>query len=175
MIPLFANSALFRFDAGVMLKHLNEDYSDIPRKYVHLLCKLAGFTRKENIEVAVEIGWLAFAKNVGLVSNKEFYSKIKIDFKLKSVPRLRVKGPYISSKHKHYDLTLESNVNQKMMIYYNPRNFGWDLFDLPSQTKIKVIPSLSYYTTQVDNFMIRYGMVISTSFAAPNNWQKLFL
>ena len=173
LIPLFANHALFQLDVGVMLKHFNEDYSDISGKYVDMLCKLAGITKKENMETAVEIGWLAFAKNMELILKKEYDSRTTIDFQNNN-------QKYLIRTEKNYEnLSFNAEVTIDRIIYLYPKldyKYWRKITNLPL---ISLIPSFSYYNTKIDNIKLRYGMLTSNgeksnAFVAPNNWQELF-
>ena len=167
LIPLFANRALFRFDAGVMLKHFDEDYSDISGKYVDLLCKLAGITRKQNMRKAKKVGWFTVAKNLEPVSTKNHGSVNKFEKKISK--------PFTNKTNKK-GISSTTIIAPKRIILFDPwLNFN-TIDELKALDSIKLIVSNSYYGTMIDNKNLRYGMVTQESniFFAPDNWQKLF-
>ena len=168
LIPLFANRALFRFDAVVMLKHFHEDYSDISGNYVELFCKLMGITRKENMLKAKKSGWVTYAKNLKLVSTENHGSKIKF----------KKSRPFTSFKWKNGVLR-KSTIGYERIIFFDPRLNAKTIDELKSQDSIDLIVSNSYYATRIDREYLRYGMVTTNAkksniFSAPDNWQKLF-
>jgi len=167
LIPLFANRALFRFDAGVMLKHFDEDYSDISGKYVYLLCKLAGIRWKGNMLKAKKVGWYTVAKNLEPVSTKNHGPGYKFEKKISE--------PFTNYRLKNGILS-KSTIGLNRIILFNPwLNFNTRV-ELKAQDSINLIVSNSYYATVIDNKQLRYGMVTQKSniFFAPDNWQKLF-
>ena len=172
LIPLFANRPLFRFDAGVMMKHFNEDYSDVSGKYVDMLCKLAGITQQKNLEIATERGWRTFAESLELISKKEYLSNLKIDFEFSN-------KWFLTSQKNYQHLLLGASISKEKVIYFNAKLDSRSAHKFQKLPFISLIPSISYYTTKVDDIRLRYGMLASNDkasniFAAPDNWHKLF-
>ena len=175
LIPLFANNTLFRIDAEVMLKHFDEDYSGVSGKYIDMFCKLVGITRKQNMELAREIGWLTFAKSLGLISRKKYFSNINIDFQPSNPSNWTI------SAQKNYEkISVKASVHKDRIIYFYPKSYQFTeshekIMNLP----LSLITSISYYKSVIDKISLRYGMLTSNGgkskkFAAPDNWQKLF-